>query len=302
MLQQTTVATVIPYFERWMEEFPTVQHVAGASEEKLLSYWQGLGYYRRCKNIHKAAKIIAENGWPQEKSSWQLLPGIGDYTSGAITSIALSQATPAIDGNVERVYSRVHADKSTNLKADASKWVVNVIPKSRPGDFNQALMDLGATVCKPAAPLCNKCPWMTDCQAHIHSIQDQLPVPKKRPKLIKLNHVVWVPIYAGQLAVRQIPEGGWWQGMYEFPRVELSNANQLSESIPHNKIQSLATIKHTVTKHRITIESHLANTKEKLPNLIWCTPEELSDLPMPAPQRKIANLAIKEIETQLVSL
>lgn len=296
MLQQTTVAAVLPYYERWMERFPTVESLASASFEDALSLWQGLGYYRRCRNLHAAAKTIVADGWPSDYKGWLALPGVGAYTAGAICSISLGLETPAVDGNVERVYSRIYADNGLNLKPKATDWAMGLVLHERPGDVTQALMELGATVCRPVAPACGLCPVCKVCEARLKSVQDQLPVREAKRATVELSHVVCAPYFNGRFGVRKIAEGEWWEGLYEFPRGE--DQETLLASIGKGKVVLLGRFKHTVTHHRITVEATLIVTETAAGHLEWLTPDSLDALPMPSPQRKIAKMAVAAVEGQ----
>ena len=296
MLQQTTVAAVVPYFERWMERFPTVGSLASADIEDALSVWQGLGYYRRCRNLHASAKRVVVDGWPSDYRSWLALPGVGAYTAGAICSISLGLQTPAVDGNVERVYSRFHADGSFDLKPKAAAWVKELVMHGRPGDVTQALMELGATVCKPTAPTCDLCPVSRACKARMTDTQDGLPKRKAKREQVELNHAVCVPYFEGRYGVRKIKQGEWWEGLYEFPRG--SDYEALLRTIGKGEPSMLGQFKHTVTRHRITVDAVLVLTEAAQDDLEWHTPESLESLPMPSPQRKVARMAVAAVEGQ----
>jgi A/G-specific adenine glycosylase len=185
MLQQTQVDTVLPFFQRWMKSFPDFKTLAAADEAKVMKHWEGLGYYSRVRNLHRLAKSIEADGIPQSTEAWRKRPGIGPYTSAAISSIAQGLPEPVIDGNVIRVLSRIEND-STPIKSstDAHKRFLplarQLIDPVNPGDFNEAMMELGATICKKARPACLLCPVREHCQATVHGTQDSLPViPRK---------------------------------------------------------------------------------------------------------------------------
>ena len=188
MLQQTRVAAVMPYYRAWMEELPTVEALAAADEERLMKLWQGLGYYSRARNLQRAARMIMENfggRFPESRSDLLSLPGVGEYTAGAVASIAFGRQVPAVDGNVLRVAARV-ADirediMDTKVRASFQALMEAAMPADRPGIFNQALMDLGAMVCVPkAAPECGRCPLAELCEANRLGVQSQLPVRRKK--------------------------------------------------------------------------------------------------------------------------
>ena len=228
MLQQTRVEAVKPYYDRFLKELPDIASLAAAEEEKLLKLWEGLGYYNRARNLRKAAiQIVSEydGEMPADYDRLVRLSGIGSYTAGAIASIAFGQAVPAVDGNVLRILSRLRTDDRDILEARAKKSIEEelrgIMPKDRPGDFNQALMELGATVCVPnGSPKCGECPWKELCQA---KLQDKISeYPKKTPKKPrKIEKKTILVIQYGQLiALRKRPEQGLLAGMYEFPSLE----------------------------------------------------------------------------------
>ncbi|MDY3993869.1 MAG: A/G-specific adenine glycosylase, partial [Evtepia sp.] len=213
MLQQTRVAAVLGYFARFMEAFPAVQDLAAAPEDQLMKLWQGLGYYSRARNLQKAARQIVEDfggQFPTRYEELRSLAGVGDYTAAAIASIAFGQPVPAVDGNLLRVSARVLGDDTDITTAKGKKHFTaalqNVIPLDFPGQFNQAMMDLGATVCLPnGAPLCDRCPAAAFCRARREGRQRDLPVrPAKQPRRIE-ERVVFLLFYRGQVALRRRP-------------------------------------------------------------------------------------------------
>jgi len=300
MLQQTQVSTVIPYWQRWMERFPTVAALAKADDQDVLSLWQGLGYYRRCRMLLQGARWIAENGIPTTTEGWLQVPGVGKYTAGAIASIAQGVLAPVVDGNVERVYARLAGDASGGheLKESAWKWAAKNLYRERPGDWNQALMELGATVCKPVAPNCKNCPLAKQCVACQSWRVDELPTKPAKVQVVKLTHVVWVPLFGDTFGLRQIPPGAWWEGMWEFPRTD-SDGNldhpELRAMVGAGWLQSVGTIKHTVTHYRIGIEVSFIRCDLQTDKLRWVSRSELASLPMPAPQRKILKLVLAQL-------
>ena len=228
MLQQTRVEAVKPYYDKFLKKLPDIESLAAVEEEKLLKLWEGLGYYNRARNLKKSAmQIVAQYGgkMPADYDNLMKLSGIGSYTAGAIASIAFGQAVPAVDGNVLRILSRLRADDRDILDARVKKSIEEelqgVIPKDRPGDFNQALMELGATVCVPnGAPKCGECPWGELCQARIQDKISEFPkkTPKKQRDIEKKT--ILVIQYGHQIALRKRPERGLLAGMYEFPSME----------------------------------------------------------------------------------
>ncbi len=228
MLQQTRVEAVKPYYDRFLQALPDIGSLAHVEEDRLLKLWEGLGYYNRARNLKKAAQIVTENyggRMPEEYEAILSLPGIGSYTAGAIASIAFGKAYPAVDGNVLRILSRLRADGRDILDAKVKKAVeeelARVMPKDRPGDFNQALMELGATVCIPnGAPKCQSCPWETLCQAGQEGRTAEFPKKaKKKPRRIEERTILIIQD-ADRVALRKRPDRGLLAGMYEFPSLD----------------------------------------------------------------------------------
>ena len=225
MLQQTRVAAVLDYYKRFLAEAPDAAALAALPEERLMKLWQGLGYYSRARNLQKAAKIIVEEydgRFPADYAAVRALPGVGDYTAGAVCSIAFGQAVPAVDGNVLRVYARLAGDdgdiSTPQMKKKVTQTLEKVIPVNGAGAFNQALMELGATVCLPnGAPLCERCPVKALCAALAEERVDQLPV-KARPKARRVEErAVWLIFLGNRVALRRRPERGLLAGLWEFP-------------------------------------------------------------------------------------
>lgn len=228
MLQQTRVEAVKPYYDRFLQALPDIGSLAAADEERLLKLWEGLGYYNRARNLKKAAQIlVSEYGgqMPDDYEKIVSLPGIGSYTAGAISSIAFGKARPAVDGNVLRILSRLRADDRDILNASVKKSVeeelADVMPSDRPGDFNQALMELGAMVCIPnGAPKCDICPWNELCRARAEGRTGAFPQKaRKKPRSIEEKTILVIQD-AERVALRKRPERGLLAGMYEFPSME----------------------------------------------------------------------------------
>ncbi len=285
MLQQTTVAAVIPFYARWMARFPTVEALAAASEEDVLSLWQGLGYYRRARNLHAAARAMSSV--PGDHAGWRLIPGVGPYTAAAVASIAFGEAVPLVDGNVERVYARLEADASAGAVRTraAWTWAEGHLERTRPGDWNQALMELGATICRPRNPDCPRCPVGEWCEARKRGVQNELPTKAPKPSIREHDWRLVIPVFEGRLGVQQVPQGEWWEGMWTFPTSPGALLDGLEDA------EELGTLRAAVTTNRILIRVALARLAEPVAGLTFVTREEFERLPVPAPQRKALALA-----------
>ncbi|MBQ8894173.1 MAG: A/G-specific adenine glycosylase [Clostridia bacterium] len=225
MLQQTRVDPVIPYYLRFMEILPDVEALAAISEDALMKLWEGLGYYSRARNLQKAAKQIVENGaFPADFNGWRSLPGIGDYTAGAICSIAMGLPTPAVDGNVLRVLSRILGSYE-DIAAPATKKAFTealreVYPLGATSEFTQSLMELGAIICLPnGAPLCEKCPLKELCTAKKEDLIDQIPVKSEKKKRKKEEKTVFILRFGSKIALNRRPEKGLLANLWEFPNI-----------------------------------------------------------------------------------
>ena len=263
MLQQTQVDTVIPYFERFMKRFPTVKALANATDDELLAHWQGLGYYRRAMNLHKAAKLVAGNGgsFPDTVDALLELPGIGRYTAGAVASIAFDRRAAAVDGNVMRVFARLFeiADDIGQPRTQRRFWALaeGLLPRKRCGDFNQAIMDLGATVCTPTGPRCLLCPLRDHCGAFASGDPARLPVKKRAKAVSEVRHVVAMIRRGDAFLMRKRPAGGLWSGLWEFPNAELSDGESdaavLSRVLEQCGVEPDAESRHVgCVTHRLT--------------------------------------------------
>lgn len=312
MLQQTQVATVIPYYERFMQRFPTVDALAEAPQEEVLKHWEGLGYYSRARNLQEAAKqIVREHGGslPFETDALQQLPGVGAYTAGAIASIAFGQAVPVVDGNVSRVLARLFWLKGDMKRASAQTILWNLarqlVDPQNPGDFNQALMELGSTVCTPAAPECGQCPIAHLCAALQRGEPTAVPEPSPGKPSRAVTDVSAIVLNKDEVLVCKRPPQGLWGGLWEFPRATRQGKESLEQlackavkeltGIQVKPIEPLVQIKHQVTYHAIRLHGYLCDyvAGEVQPlgceEVRWVLPDSLRDFPMSAPQRQLAD-------------
>ncbi len=316
MLQQTQVATVIPYYERFLNSFPDVRSLAEADEQALLSHWEGLGYYRRARSLHAAAKkIVAEfdGRFPDSVDDVLNLPGIGRYTAGAILSISRQQSLPILEGNTQRIFSRwvaMRGMEPSEKTANRLLWEIatQMVPRKRPGDFNQAAMELGALICTPSQPDCDGCPVVQLCAAKARGLQQAIPEKRTKTKVEDRTEFALVISRATgsqqpHYLLRQIPDGGRWAGLWDFPRSTQEStrsvqdaADWLSREVGAKVLagRRLTTIKHAVTRYRISLHVHEAELDHgdgsNLTPWCYCSPEEMRDLPMSVTGRRIADL------------
>jgi len=223
MLQQTTVATVGPYFDRFMARWPDISALAAASLDEILHMWQGLGYYARARNLHACARVVVEQyggAFPSERAELRALPGIGDYTAAAIAAIAFDRRYAAVDGNVERVVARLYAviEPLPTAKPRLRELAAALVPEQRAGDFAQAMMDLGATICTSRRPRCVLCPWRGACLAEAGRLAGALPAPAEKPERpLRYGVAFWLTGADGAVLLRRRPEKGLLGGMIEIP-------------------------------------------------------------------------------------
>ena len=297
MLQQTQVATVIPYYERWMRRFPTVRRLAAAPLDDVLKAWEGLGYYARARNLHKAAKAIASSEFPSTREAWESLPGIGPYTSAAIASIVHGERAPVRDGNVNRVVSRL---LKTDDSARIDEFLERAIPAKSPGDFNQALMELGQRVCVPRSPRCPACPVARHCEARKAGVQDRFPRKVARKPVPTVQVGIGLCFKGSRLLVaRRAPEG-LLGGLWEFPggkrergeRFERTVAREFQEEVglEIEVGRKLVTVPHRYSHFAVVLHAYLCRWKGGVPTAgKWVRPGDLEKLAFPAANRKILD-------------
>jgi A/G-specific adenine glycosylase len=298
MLQQTQVKTVIPYFERWMKELPTVGSFAKARPQKVLKLWEGLGYYSRVRNAQAAARIVMERhggAFPRGFEDILALPGIGRYTAGAISSIAFNEPTPILDGNVMRVLCRFFGvgGNPREKKINATLWkMAEKLAQAAPGrcsDLNQSLMELGALVCTPRQPRCPECPLNRLCFAQLHGRVAEFPMAPPRVRMTERRFVAFVAQKGDRFMVRQRPEGAVNASLWEFPNVEVQGEWDKSDGRDGFRVlneEAICLIRHSITRYRITLEAYWAGAKTEAPGA-WRTLPELRRLPFAAAHRKI---------------
>ncbi len=273
MLQQTRVEAVKEYYRNFLQLFPTVFDLANAEIEQVLKAWEGLGYYSRARNLHKAAKVIAKSGgFPQTYEGVRALPGVGDYTAGAICSIAYDLPCPAVDGNVLRILTRLLLDDSNiddlKTRRDFAERLKAVYPE-RAGDFCQALMELGAIVCVPnGAPLCEECPWKDFCRAHLVGEEEKYPVRnEKRARRVEALSL-YVLKCEKKYALEKRPEGGLLAGLWQFPFLE---------DAPEGKELAKRKAKHIFTHVEWHMTGRLIEVRTPFPKFTWATAEEIAE-------------------------
>ena len=285
MLQQTRVAAVLDYYRRFLEEAPDVPALAALPQERLMKLWQGLGYYSRARNLQKAAKIIVEEYggvFPSDYQAVRALPGVGDYTAGAVCSIAFGQAVPAVDGNVLRVYARVCGNggdiTTPQMKKKVTQDLEEVIPINAAGAFNQALMELGATVClSNGAPLCERCPAKEFCAALVQERISELPVKApKKPRRVE-ERTVWLIFRGNSVALRRRPGRGLLAGLWEFPNEPGNGPLPGDWGIEVRSNEYAGQAKHIFThiEWPMTLQKVEAGTDALPPDWVWASGAEL---------------------------
>jgi A/G-specific adenine glycosylase len=307
MLQQTQVATVIPYFTRFIARFPTFSDLASADLQEVLKLWQGLGYYSRAKNLRRAAQMVIEEfgaAMPSDVPSLLKLPGVGRYSAGAIASIAFERRAPILDGNVARVLCRLDAIRSDPRErvTQAKLWqrAEEILPKRKIGDFNSALMELGATVCTPRNPHCLTCPVRDHCEAFAARLQDKIPPPRKRAESPLVKRWTFCIRRGDKYLLEQRPATGRWAGMWQFLTREATDAPVTAKtirslfSISSAKPEHLGNEQHTLTHRRYHFAVFFSETKDgESPALsnpyAWVKLDQLHRYPLPRPHLKIAE-------------
>lgn len=308
MLQQTTVATVRHRYAAFLERWPSVTALAEASLDDVLHEWQGLGYYARARNLHKCARVVAERpdaAFPTTEAELRELPGVGDYTAAAVAAIAFNEQAGPVDGNVIRVITRLHGidDVMPAGKRAVSEAVEPLVPDDRPGDFAQAMMDLGATVCTPRNPACGICPWSRRCEARISGDPTAYPVkPAKKPRPTRYGRVFWMMDRDGRVAIRTRPEQGLLGGMIEFPSTNWrddawSDAEAAAEApVPGEWSMLDGEVEHTFTHFHLRLSVMMLEpvSANELPEgCRLVAPDDFGREALPTVMKKVAAFATK---------
>jgi A/G-specific adenine glycosylase len=312
MLQQTQVATVIPYFERFLTSFPTVADLAAADEQDVLRHWEGLGYYRRARDLHRTAKLLASRHaglFPANPDELAGLPGLGTYTRNAVLSQAFDLRLPILEVNSQRVLSRLLGRREDPRHGPARRWLWQaaeaLLPVRRVGAFNQALMELGALVCTPTAPRCAECPLAAHCIARQLGLQETIPARTPPPETTRVQEAAVVVRRGDRVLLVQRPETGRWAGLWEFPHGPLAEGETHEQAAGRlvgelTGLQArlgpeLLTARHGVTRYHITLvcfeAQHAAGSFR--PGFyvrgLWLAPAELAAYPVSSPQRKLTR-------------
>lgn len=315
MLQQTQVATVERYFPRFIAAFPTPAHLASAPEHEVLRLWEGLGYYRRARQLHRAAQEVMrehDGKFPTDRDAARRLPGIGRYTAGAILSIAYDAREPILEANTIRLFSRLIAYRDDPRKKAGQdllwRLAESLLPRRGSSKLNQALMELGSLVCTPRNPACLCCPLVELCPTFRQSIAHLIPRPKPRPKVELVREALVVVRHREKVLLRQRQPGERWAGLWDFPRFDISSCAgrepaeivaclAAATGVSARLAEPLATLKHGVTRFRITLECHWADCVKKpprRPELRWLRPAELAEYPLNTTGRKVAGFISSE--------
>ncbi len=284
MLQQTRVAAAIPYYERFLARFPDITALAAAADEEVLACWSGLGYYSRARNLHRAARTMAEDGgFPRSYEGIRKLPGAGEYTAAAVASIAFGLPHAAVDGNVLRVLARVTGERgdigSGKTRSRLKDAAGTLLDRKRPGLFNQALMELGATVCLPGEARCGVCPLAGLCDARRNGMERELPVKARRMSFVRVPVTVLLIRKGGRILLRRREaDSARMAGFWELPEAGLLPEAAL--------LETLATVRHTITKHRYEYTIVRAALREEPAGFAWIAPADLDRIALSTATRK----------------
>lgn len=303
MLQQTQVKTVLQYFDRFINRFPTVEDLGHATWDDVAPYWAGLGYYARARNLHKAAGIVSQQGhFPSSLEEWVALPGIGRSTGGALMSLGLRQYGVIMDGNVKRVLSRFFAIEDDLSKPihEREMWQLaeQLCPTARNHDYTQAIMDLGATICTPKKPLCLYCPMQTECKAHQQGLETELPFKKpKKAVPVKSAKVLLIQNEDDQWLWSQRPQSGLWGGLWCLPIIEDDlKFQETVQSLKLTSTQESVQISHSFTHFTWLLDAHIFKIENDQMEYIqaelggeWLQPQKVTELGIPTAMKKLIS-------------
>ncbi|MDA1190581.1 MAG: A/G-specific adenine glycosylase [Candidatus Poribacteria bacterium] len=319
MLQQTQVATVIPYFERFLARFPTVESLASSPTDDVIHHWQGLGYYSRARNLQNAARAVVERFdgiIPRDVEQLLSLPGVGRYTAGAVSSVAYGEPAPILDGNVMRVLTRLFCIEGNpkSGKAHRALWEIaeSLVPRESPGDFNVGLMELGALLCTPTKPSCGDCPVSTHCLARERYEVTQFPQLPPRPETVSVEDIAVIVWKDGRFLLTKRPVDKRWGGLWELPRVRRLEGESLEDAATRAPMQRcgvevrvkepFGAMRHAVTRYRIRLHGFVAEwvsgeaSAVECEAVAWVESEGLEPYALSSPQRKLLKLAIEEAD------
>jgi A/G-specific adenine glycosylase len=322
MLQQTQVATVIPYFQRFLAAFPTIGALAAAGEEQVLRLWEGLGYYRRARDLHRGARWLATEHrgvLPDDPDVFGRVPGVGRYTLGAVLSQAFDRRLPILEANSLRVLCRLLGYRDDPRSGPGQRWLwraaEELLPRRHVGEFNQALMEVGALVCTPAAPRCEACPLRRRCEARRLGLQEQVPARAAPPVPVDVAEVAVVVRRGARVLLARRPRAGRWAGLWEFPRDALRQGEtheQAALRVLRERVgvqadlgPELLTVRHGVTRFRITLVCLEGRWRrgtfcsEFYVDGRWLRPEELQEYPVSVPQRRLAQALVNGRQSRL---
>ena len=311
MLQQTQVDTVIPYYRRFLKQFPTIEALAGASLQEVLKAWENMGYYARARHLHAAAQEVVKRRGGKIPNTWDeliRLPGVGAYTASAILSFAFDKSFATVDGNAQRVLCRLYAIQEpidqSRTQRKICELAAKIIPSEEPAKFNHGIMELGATICKPRSPLCNNCPMGDLCLAFQKGLQEVLPITRKRKPLPHKEMTAAVIVdKRGRLLIVQRPNKGLLGGLWKFPGGERGAGESLQQGLRRHVREELGigvkvgeavtSVKHAYTHFRITLHAFQCARRNGRPRAIgchrlqWVMPEGLDDFPFSRADRKV---------------
>lgn len=320
MLQQTRVETVIPYFERWMRRFPTLADLAAAPQQDVLHCWEGLGYYSRARNLHRAAQVVMEKyagNLPSNRAGLEALPGIGAYTAGAIASMAFGRDEAALDGNIRRVMARLFNVDVLARSPEGQRRLWELaeqnLPPGSAGDYNQALMDLGSEICLPRQPLCEKCPLKELCEAHSLGVEAERPVMETRRKPPHYLVAAAVIEQDNRVLIARRPAEDMLGGLWEFPGGRMEEGESLEQTVQREIQEELGTVvevgdlfgiyRHAYTHFSVTLHAFRCRIMPQSPapqpiyasELSWVEPQNLAQYPMGKIDRMISRDMVERL-------